>query len=752
MAFGEYWGTLKANQFGMLPDDNQILDSLEECLPLSFTIVNKTALEPVWDELIRTHHYLGFGKMIGQSIKYLVMAGERPLVALSYNRASLHVGARDEYIGWNDEGRQLHLDDVICNHRFLILPWINVKNLASHILAKSLHLIRRDWKEHFGREPKIVETFVDKARYKGTCYLAANFKYVGDTKGYGKHGNMFEYHGNKKMVFIYELDKTFVKSIAPHLRRTLRPAQPEKSDPRESQEMLKSFPEKIDGVIELSENTMAEIRKDYAKYLEEYSPCFNHCAQPVHFEHYVSGLMSTLERKSIEPIALNYAEIVEGEGEGEEDKIKTCVRTLQYFMQASPWSLDLMTEIHHSIISKEIGDKDVILTLDGCDFPKKGEESPGVGRQHCGPLGKTDNCQASVMIGYVGQSLYGLLDSRLYMLKSWFKKDHRERWEKCGIPDDLTFKTKNQIAIDLLKSVCEKGVLSAKWVVADGAFGHDSNFIDSIPETLNYFLEVHSSDTFYLNMPEIVEPIYSGVGRKPSRQIIESSPLKVETIIKNYGGPWKKAVFGVGSMGPETGHYKLLRVLDTREGRPNKWIWLFAKKTPGKVKYSISNAPEGTPIEKFFELSGCRWVIEQCFEESKMELGMDHFEGRSWIGWHRHMHLVRVAHLFLQIIRLKYAAEHSQLPKNGKELYDKLQLDEGKKIVILTTSQARDICYPASINDKSKFMNALISIKWNARGYWNSFFSRCKKVIIECPWVLKKLFRRRMALIEGDTH
>ena len=168
--------------FKMLLDMTPINGSIEEYRPLTLLLVNKTDKEPLWDEAMRDFHYLGFGKMVGQSIKYLVNFEERPIAALSYNRASLRIEARDLFIGWSDEGRQQLLNNIICNHRFLIFPWVKVKNLASHILAKSLYAVRHDWNELYGIEPKLVETFVDSNCYVGTCYLAANFKFIAETK------------------------------------------------------------------------------------------------------------------------------------------------------------------------------------------------------------------------------------------------------------------------------------------------------------------------------------------------------------------------------------------------------------------------------------------------------------------------------------------------------------------------------------------------------------------------------------------
>jgi hypothetical protein len=376
---------------------------------------------------------------------------DTPLAALSFNRATLRVGVRDDYIGWNEDGRKQFLDNVICNHRFLIFPWVRVQNLASHVLAKSLNQIQADWEEMYGHRPKLVETFIDSERYRGTCYLAANFKYIGETKGFGKHGNKFEFHGNKKKVFIYELDKRFIKSIAPHLQRTVRPALPEKTDFLESliveQGKTITYAKNILDLLGLTPENVSVLHEDMAQYLNKFRPSFNHMEQPKHFASYILGLMSELPGKSMEPIAL-----ISGDSNN--------VRLMQHFITASNWNEDTMKSIHHDIFSANMSEDDGVFTIDGCDFAKKGHESVGVSRQYCGALGKTENCQASVMLGYNGSEGFGLVDARLYMSKIWFSKEYEDRWFKCRVPDDIVFQTKNEIAIDLLTSAVNSGKFS----------------------------------------------------------------------------------------------------------------------------------------------------------------------------------------------------------------------------------------------------------------------------------------------------
>ena len=182
-------------------------------------MVNGRSEEWLWDEMVRKWHYLGYKKMIGQRIKYLVYWQEMPIGAISFNRASLRVGVRDRWLEWDEKTRRKLLPHVVNNNRFLILPWVRIKNLASHILSQSLRLLTGDWFRLYGYPPHLVETFVDLVRHQGTCYKAANWRYLGETQGYSKVGKAFVYHGNRKGVFVYLLNRKLLAAIARNPRQ-----------------------------------------------------------------------------------------------------------------------------------------------------------------------------------------------------------------------------------------------------------------------------------------------------------------------------------------------------------------------------------------------------------------------------------------------------------------------------------------------------------------------------------------------------
>ena len=183
----------------MKKDMHEITGYLKDIKPVVLEPVTTAEQETLWDELVRTYHYLGYQKMIGQRIKYLIKSGEQVIGAISYNRAAKQVAAREAYIGWSNEGKKEQLKYVICNNRFLILPWVRVRYLASHVLSLSLKQVQKDWESRFGIRPKLAETFVDIRQYRGTCYKAAKWIYTGEKqRDTAKSGQLTSIMGTKR--------------------------------------------------------------------------------------------------------------------------------------------------------------------------------------------------------------------------------------------------------------------------------------------------------------------------------------------------------------------------------------------------------------------------------------------------------------------------------------------------------------------------------------------------------------------------
>jgi hypothetical protein len=159
----------------------------------------------VWAEMMSRHHYLGYSWSVGRSIKYLFYAGADLIGGMSWGSACWKLASRDTLIGWDEATRRKNLQAIAGNHRFLILPWVRVKNLASHLLSRSVKQLPVDWKERYGVELYLLESFVDPSRFKGTCYQAANWIYLGQSKGSSKSGNAYVWHGQVKDIYVYPL-------------------------------------------------------------------------------------------------------------------------------------------------------------------------------------------------------------------------------------------------------------------------------------------------------------------------------------------------------------------------------------------------------------------------------------------------------------------------------------------------------------------------------------------------------------------
>ena len=182
-------------------------------LPLEFVQVRRSSLEKLFNSLVEQYHYLGYTQPVGEHLKYIVYSGTRPLCCLAFCSAARHMGPRDKYIGWDPSTRKQNIHLICYNTRFLILPWVSVKYLASHILSKVAGIICCDWQALYNHPVCYIETFVDKDRFLGTCYRAANWKYIGETKGLGKDSKDKIPNRSIKAIYGYALTRNFKRVL-----------------------------------------------------------------------------------------------------------------------------------------------------------------------------------------------------------------------------------------------------------------------------------------------------------------------------------------------------------------------------------------------------------------------------------------------------------------------------------------------------------------------------------------------------------
>ena len=167
-------------------DSTALQSSLREWEPLTVVQVRRTPAESLFNSLMQAHHYLGYARPVGEHLKFTVYAGSRPVALFAWSSAPRHLGPRDRFLGWSPAVRRQNIAGIAYNTRFLILPWIKVQHLASHLLGRMTRLLSAEWQRVYGHPVHFAETFIDRTRYRGTCYRAANWQYLGQTQGRGK--------------------------------------------------------------------------------------------------------------------------------------------------------------------------------------------------------------------------------------------------------------------------------------------------------------------------------------------------------------------------------------------------------------------------------------------------------------------------------------------------------------------------------------------------------------------------------------
>jgi hypothetical protein len=206
----------------MLLESTPIADELRNLQPLEFQQVRRTTEERLFNGLMEAHHYLGYAQPVGEHLKYLVWAGHplgrRPVACLAWSSAPRHLGSRDRYIGWSGEARLRNIRFIAYNTRFLILPWVRVEHLASHILSRMVARISADWQTVYGHPIYFLETFVDPERFRGTCYRAANWTVLGWTTGRGKDDQTGQPNRSIKQVLGYPVHRRFRQLLSESAR------------------------------------------------------------------------------------------------------------------------------------------------------------------------------------------------------------------------------------------------------------------------------------------------------------------------------------------------------------------------------------------------------------------------------------------------------------------------------------------------------------------------------------------------------
>ena len=367
-----------------------------------------------------------------------------------------------------------------------------------------------------------------------------------------------------------------------------------------------------------------------------------------HAEEYLRGLLMDGERKSIEPMA---SRIPDGD-----------VQALQQFVNQSPWS----SEKVRASLARKVEEEfvpEAYWVIDDVSFPKQGEHSVGVARQYCGALGKTANCQVAVTLDLGTEESSTPLDWALYLPEKWVQDPIRRK--EAGVPEEVTFKTKPELALDLIDEVKAWG-LQDRLVLSDSGYGDVYKFRQGLRNRgLHYVLQVSGGLMGWTEDPHPAQPPMKRGGKIPRKRFYANdfpSPRNLCQIAEDLPSQsWKKVTWREGTKGPLSSRFARVIVWmanglvqgKTMQERSEELLieWPEGDKDPWK--FWLSNLlPHRTSFRGLVRKAKGRFRIEQDYEEMKGELGLDHFEGRSWQGWHHHVTLITLAYAFLTLEKM----------------------------------------------------------------------------------------------------
>ena len=386
----------------------------------------------------------------------------------------------------------------------------------------------------------------------------------------------------------------------------------------------------------------------FAGYVEAITSALGHADRDAPFRSYCAGLLLPGARKSVEPMAARVAPA----------RVRAAHQSLHHFVAKAEWSDEAVLAAIRGQVLPVIERCGAIRAwiIDDTGFPKKGTHSVGVARQYCGQLGKQDNCQVAVTLSVANDGASLPIAWRLYLPEAW--ANDPARCAKAGVPEDVTFQTKPQIALAQLRAARDAGVAPAA-VLADTGYGVDTEFRDGITELeLPYVVGIQSPTSLW---PPGAMPLppkrWSRRGRPPSRirRSTKHKPLSAKALaISLPKRAWRRVTWREGSDAPLVSRFAAVRVRPAHRdynrsvARPEEWCLI--EWPPGEAeptKYWLSTLPADTHLRELVTIAKLRWRIERDYQDLKQELGLGHYEGRGWRGFHHHATLCIAAYGFL---------------------------------------------------------------------------------------------------------
>jgi SRSO17 transposase len=394
----------------------------------------------------------------------------------------------------------------------------------------------------------------------------------------------------------------------------------------------------------MDEQQLLALKPELDRFLDRFAPLFGGEGNQGHARRFVEGLLHGGERRNAE----NIAQAMSGGP----------VRSLQAFISSGVWpDRELLGEIRRCTL-EVLSDEDAVWNSDETGFPKKGTKSVGVKRQYSGTLGRTDNCQVAVFANYSSAKGHTFMDRRLFLPQEW--ADDRDRRAEAGVPDGVIFRTKPELALEMLADAVTEGV-PFRWVGGDSIYGSSPTFVQGVRQLGKlYVLDTSSEAHVWTKQPQVTPPEQRP---KPSRGrsytqplVIGTSQQVVDVIATLPSDAWRRITVAEGSQGPRVYEYAEMWVWFSEEGLPGPRERLLVRRSLGQepeLKYHRSNAPADVPLKKVSEVRASRWTIEEDIQSAKEECGLDEYETRGWVGWHHHTALSMLALTFLVLQRAR---------------------------------------------------------------------------------------------------
>ena len=394
----------------------------------------------------------------------------------------------------------------------------------------------------------------------------------------------------------------------------------------------------------------------FAAYIEGLAEAAGHADRHVPLKKYCTGPLLPGERKSVEPMAARLAS----------DNVRRMHQSLHHVVADAPWSDEAVLDRCLDFVVPAMLRRDPVVAwvVDDTGFPKKGRESVGVARQYCGQVGKQDNCRVAVSLSVTTEKASMPVAYRLYLPQSWI--EDRQRRKKTGVPDSIQFQTKPEIALDQIRRARERGIPQGV-VLADAGYGTDTGFRAELTKLqMAYIVGIQSTTTVWKPgeepKPAPTRKGNTGRPRKLLRRDAKNQPLSVKDLALSLPTEaWKKVTWRQGVKQKLQSRFAAMRVRPAHrdywrsEPHPEEWLlieWPVGEAEP--TKYWLSTLPADIALVELVHLAKHRWIIERDYQELKQELGLGHYEGRGWRGFHHHATLCIAAYGFLVAERSRF--------------------------------------------------------------------------------------------------